>query len=114
MRAKKILFVLLVFVAAVLLASCSIFSAEDRAEVLTQQSCLRGCIDRCPPEMARYEACATNCGTICKVAGARSKPVDRTEPPASTSGGILPEFSLSVSCPITSHNHPQNKKTTPK
>ena len=69
LRKKMMLVVLLVFVAAVLLTSCSIFSAEDRAEVLTQQNCLRGCIDRCPPEMARYQECATRCGQMCTIAG---------------------------------------------
>jgi|SoiMethySBSTD1v2_1073268.scaffolds.fasta_scaffold5912328_1 hypothetical protein len=66
---KVMLVVLLVFVSAVILVSCKLFTAEDRAEVLTQQNCLRGCIDRCPPEMARYGACATNCGQLCKAAG---------------------------------------------
>ena len=69
MLRKKVLLVVLLVFAAVFLASCSMFTAEDRAEVLTQQNCLRGCIDRCPPEMARYGACATSCGQICKAAG---------------------------------------------
>jgi hypothetical protein len=70
MLGKKGMFVvMLVFVAAVFLASCNMFSAENRAEVLTQQNCLRGCIDRCPQEMARYQECATRCGTMCRVAG---------------------------------------------
>ena len=74
MLRKKVLFVvLLVFVVAVFLASCSVFSAEDRAEVLTQQNCLRGCIDRCPTQMAVYGECATNCGNICKAAGQQSR-----------------------------------------
>jgi hypothetical protein len=41
--------------------------------VLTQQNCLRGCIDRCPPQMERYRECATNCGNICKQAGQESR-----------------------------------------
>ena len=73
MLGKKILFVLLVFVAAVFLASCNLLSPETRAEVLTQQNCLRGCIDRCPPEMERYGACATECGNVCKAAGQQSR-----------------------------------------
>jgi hypothetical protein len=73
MLGKKMLFVLLVFVAAVFLASCNLVSPETRAEVLTQQNCLRGCIDRCPPEMERYGECATECGNICKVAGQQSR-----------------------------------------
>jgi hypothetical protein len=67
---KKVLFlVLLVVVSVVFMASCKLFTAEDRAEVLTQQNCLRGCIDRCPPQMERYGECATRCGQICTVAG---------------------------------------------
>jgi len=74
MLRKKVLFVvLIVFFSTLPLVSCKIFSAEDRAEVLTQQNCLRGCIDRCPQEMARYETCAANCGNMCKVAGQRSR-----------------------------------------
>jgi hypothetical protein len=70
MLRKKVLFVvLLVFFSTFSLSSCQLFTAEDRAEVLTQQNCLRGCIDRCPPQMAQYEQCATNCGQICKAAG---------------------------------------------
>jgi hypothetical protein len=69
LRKKVLVVVLFVFLSTVPLASCTLFTAEDRAEVLTQQNCLRGCIDRCPPEMARYGACATNCGQLCKVAG---------------------------------------------
>jgi hypothetical protein len=41
--------------------------------VLTQQNCLRGCIDRCPPQMDRYRECATNCGNICKQVGMESR-----------------------------------------
>ena len=70
---KMLLVVLLVVVSAVFLAACSLFSPEDRAEILTQQNCLRGCIDRCPPQMDRYRECATNCGTICKQAGMESR-----------------------------------------
>ena len=66
---KMLLVVLLAFFSTLPLVSCKMFTAEDRAEVLTQQNCLRGCIDRCPPEMARYSACATNCGQLCKAAG---------------------------------------------
>jgi hypothetical protein len=66
---RIIVIVMLVFVSAVFLVSCKMFTAEDRAEVLTQQNCLRGCIDRCPPEMARYGECATRCGQLCTVAG---------------------------------------------
>ena len=73
LRKKVLLVVLLAFFSTIPLVSCKMFTAEDRAEVLTQQNCLRGCIDRCPPEMARYEACATNCGTICRVAGERQQ-----------------------------------------
>jgi hypothetical protein len=73
MFSKKALFVLLVFVAAVFLTSCNLVSPETRAEVLTQQNCLRGCIDRCPPEMERYGGCATECGNICKAAGQQSR-----------------------------------------
>jgi hypothetical protein len=73
MLGKHVLFVLLLFVAAVFLASCNPFSPENRAEVLTQQNCLRGCIDRCPQEMARYEECATRCGNMCKIAGQQSR-----------------------------------------
>ena len=68
-----LLVVMFVFVAAVFLASCSVLSPETRAEVLTQQNCLRGCIDRCPPQMERYRECATNCGNICKQAGQESR-----------------------------------------
>ena len=73
MVGKKMLFVLLVFVAAVCLASCNLLSPETRAEVLTQQNCLRGCIDRCPPEMERYGECAAEYGNLCKVAGQQSR-----------------------------------------
>ena len=69
LRKKVLLVVLLAFFSTIPLVSCKMFTAEDRAEVLTQQNCLRGCIDRCPPEMARYGACATNCGQLCKAAG---------------------------------------------
>jgi len=69
LRKKVLLVVLLAFFSTFPLVSCKIFTAEDRAEVLTQQNCLRGCIDRCPQEMARYQDCATRCGTICTVAG---------------------------------------------
>jgi hypothetical protein len=48
MLRKKVLFVLLVLVAVVFLVSCNPISPETRAEVLTQQNCLSGCIDRCP------------------------------------------------------------------
>ena len=68
-----LLVVLVVFVAVVWLTSCNLFSPETRAEVLTQQNCLRGCIDRCPPQMERYGACATNCGNLCKQAGQESR-----------------------------------------
>ena len=78
MLRKKVLFVvLLVCFATMPLVSCKLFTAEDRAEVLTQQNCMRGCIDRCPQEMARYEACATNCGTMCKIAGQQQQPQRR-------------------------------------
>ena len=77
MRAKKILFVLLVFLSTVPLASCTLFTAEDRAEVLTQQNCLRGCIDRCPQELAGYQECATRCGQICTVAGREQQQLSR-------------------------------------
>jgi hypothetical protein len=77
LRKKMLLVVLLVLLSTVPLASCKLFTAEDRAEVLTQQNCLRGCIDRCPQEMARYEACATNCGQLCKAAGERQQPQSR-------------------------------------
>jgi hypothetical protein len=73
MFSKKVLFILLVFLAPVFLASCNLVSPETRAEVLTQQNCLRGCIDRCPPEMERYGACAAECGNLCKVAGQQSR-----------------------------------------
>jgi len=73
LRQKMLLVVLLAFFSTLPLVSCNLFTAEDRAEVLTQQNCLRGCIDRCSPEMAQYEACATNCGQICKVAGERQQ-----------------------------------------
>ena len=72
-RKHVLLMVLCVAVAVVWLASCNLLSPETRAEVLTQQNCLRGCIDRCPPQMDRYGACATNCGTICKQAGQESR-----------------------------------------
>jgi hypothetical protein len=65
--------VMVVVVAVVWLTSCNLFSPENRAEVLTQQNCLRGCIDRCPPQMDRYQACATNCGNLCKQAGQESR-----------------------------------------
>jgi hypothetical protein len=68
-----LLVVLLVFVSAVFLAACTLFSPENRAEILTQQNCLRGCIDRCPPAMAGYRECAANCGTLCKEAGQASR-----------------------------------------
>jgi len=68
-----LLVVMFVFVAAVFLASCNLLSPETRAEVLTQQNCLRGCIDRCPPQMGGYRECATNCGNICKQAGQGSR-----------------------------------------
>jgi hypothetical protein len=68
-----LLVVMVIFVSVMFLASCNVFSPENRAEVLTQQNCLRGCIDRCPPQMDRYRACATNCGTICKQAGMESR-----------------------------------------
>ena len=77
MHAKRILFVLLVIVAAAFLASCNAFSPETRAEVLTQQNCLRGCIDRCPQEMARYQECATRCGQICTAAGREQQQLSR-------------------------------------
>ncbi len=73
MRAQRLLLVALLVVAAVFLVSCNAFSPETRAEVLTQQNCLRGCIDRCPQEMAGYEACATRCGNMCKIAGQQSR-----------------------------------------
>jgi hypothetical protein len=74
MVGKRIIFVvMLVVVCAVFLASCNLFSPENRAEVLTQQNCLRGCIDRCPPQMAGYRECAANCGNICKEAGQASR-----------------------------------------
>jgi hypothetical protein len=70
MVSKHVLLVVMcVLVAVVWLASCNLLSPETRAEVLTQQNCLRGCIDRCPPEMARYGECATRCGQICTAAG---------------------------------------------
>ena len=68
-----LLVVMFIFVAAVFLASCNLLSPETRAEVLTQQNCLRGCIDRCPPQMGGYRECATNCGNICKQAGMESR-----------------------------------------
>jgi hypothetical protein len=68
-----LLMVMVVLVAVVWLASCNLLSPETRAEVLTQQNCLRGCIDRCPPQMERYRECAANCGTICKQAGMKSR-----------------------------------------
>ena len=70
---QVLLVVLVVFVAVVWLASCNLLSPENRAEVLTQQNCLRGCIDRCPPQMDRYRECATNCGNLCKQAGQESR-----------------------------------------
>jgi len=74
MFSKNVLLVVMfVFVAAVFLASCNLLSPETRAEVLTQQNCLRGCIDRCPPQMGGYRECATNCGNICKQAGQGSR-----------------------------------------
>ena len=74
MFSKNVLLVVMfVFVTAVFLASCNLLSPETRAEVLTQQNCLRGCIDRCPPQMERYRECATNCGNICKQAGLESR-----------------------------------------
>jgi len=74
MFSKNVLLVVMfVFVAAVFLASCNLLSPETRAEVLTQQNCLRGCIDRCPPQMGGYRECATNCGNICKQAGMESR-----------------------------------------
>ena len=74
MVSKQVLrVVMVVFVAVVWLASCNLLSPENRAEVLTQQNCLRGCIDRCPPQMERYGECATNCGNICKQAGQQSR-----------------------------------------
>jgi hypothetical protein len=75
MLAKRLLLVALLVVAAVFLVSC--ISGEDRAEVLTQQNCMRGCIDRCPQEMARYNDCATRCGQICKAAGEQQQPQRR-------------------------------------
>jgi hypothetical protein len=72
-RKQVLLVVLCVFIAVVWLASCNLFSPENRAEVLTQQNCLRGCIDRCPPQMERYRECATNCGTLCTQAGQASR-----------------------------------------
>jgi hypothetical protein len=69
MLVKRMLLVALLVVAVVFLASCNAFSPETRSEVLTQQNCLRGCIDRCPQEMASYGGCATRCGTMCRVAG---------------------------------------------
>jgi hypothetical protein len=78
MIGKRILFVvMLAVIAAVFLVSCNAFSPETRAEVLTQQNCLRGCIDRCPQEMARYETCAANCGHLCKAAGQQQQPQSR-------------------------------------
>jgi hypothetical protein len=74
MFSKNVLLVVMfVFVAVVFLASCNLLSPETRAEVLTQQNCLRGCIDRCPPQMGGYRECATNCGNICKQAGQASR-----------------------------------------
>ena len=73
MLAKRLLLVALLVVAAVFLVSCNAFSPETRAEVLTQQNCLRGCIDRCPPEIERYGECAAECGNLCKVAGQQSR-----------------------------------------
>jgi hypothetical protein len=74
MVSKHVLLVIMfVFVAVVGLASCNLLSPETRAEVLTQQNCLRGCIDRCPPQMERYRECATNCGNMCKQAGQQSR-----------------------------------------
>ena len=74
MSSKPVLLVaMVVFVAVVWLTSCNVFSPENRAEVLTQQNCLRGCIDRCPPQMGGYRECATNCGNICKQAGVESR-----------------------------------------
>ena len=70
---QVLLVVMVVFVAVVWLASCNLLSPENRAEVLTQQNCLRGCIDRCPPQMERYRECATNCGNLCKQAGQESR-----------------------------------------
>jgi hypothetical protein len=68
-----LLVVMFVFVAVMGLTSCNLLSPETRAEVLTQQNCLRGCIDRCPPQMERYRECATNCGNMCKQAGQQSR-----------------------------------------
>ena len=74
MFSKNVLLVVMfVFVAAVFLTSCNLLSPETRAEVLTQQNCLRGCIDRCPSQMERYRECATNCGNMCKQAGLESR-----------------------------------------
>jgi hypothetical protein len=74
MVSKHVLLVVMcVLVAVVGLASCNLLSPENRAEVLTQQNCLRGCIDRCPPQMERYRECATNCGNMCKLAGQESR-----------------------------------------
>jgi hypothetical protein len=68
-----LLVIMVVFVSVVWLTSCNLLSPETRAEVLTQQNCLRGCIDRCSPQMERYQQCATNCGNICKQAGVESR-----------------------------------------
>jgi hypothetical protein len=76
-RNHVLLVVLFVFVAAAFLASCNVFSPENRAEVLTQQNCLRGCIDRCPQELAGYQECATRCGQICTVAGREQQQLSR-------------------------------------
>ena len=75
MLAKRLLLVALLVVAVVFLASC--ISGEDRAEVLTQQNCMRGGIDRCPQEMARYQECATRCGQMCTVAGREQQQLSR-------------------------------------
>ena len=76
-RNHVLLVVLFVFVAAAFLASCNAFSPENRAEVLTQQNCLRGCIDRCPQEVTGYQECATQCGQICTVAGREQQQLSR-------------------------------------
>jgi hypothetical protein len=74
MHGKKVLLVvLLVVVSAIFLTACGLFSPENRAEILTHQNCLRGCIDRCPPQMAAYRECAANCGTICREVGRASR-----------------------------------------
>ncbi len=41
----------------------------DLPQLLTQQTCLRGCFDKCPNKVELFGQCSDKCFKICKNAG---------------------------------------------